>query len=171
MHECLQRLLVVLAIGTALSGAAAADMLKSTVKVKVIASGGQCDKPPDTIIPAPSAGGGQIERSFGPADFVVKGDRFAAQKGLGIFLRVRIRGYGPGREVTVMVEPPVGRTGVWEQPIGRDGELDFGRFPAIGEALPQGRYLLSVLDDGQYLFTYAITLEGEAEESLCVPVS
>ena len=153
------------------AGAAVAGILKSTVDVTIVAVGGQCDRPPDKLVPAPSAGGGQVERSFGPADVVVTGDYFAAQPGLGVFLRVRIAGYGPGRAVRVMIEPPVGRIGHWDQPIGADGELDFGRFPAPGEALPEGRYLLSVLDGGQYLFTYAITLNGVADESLCVMVS
>ena len=154
-----------------LASAAPAEMIKAAVKVKVLAVGGQCDAPPDAIVAAPNAGGGQYENTKGLADYVVKGDRFPAQRAMGIGLRVKLSGKWRGKTVTVLVLPPVGRTGSWEQTVASDGTIDFGRLPAIGEALPEGRYLLSVLDQGIYLFTYAITLDGVAEESLCVPVS
>ena len=166
----------VLLTALALAGLAAAapvqaELIATRVPVTVIASGGFCDSPPDQYVAAPEAEGGRYEHNFHGFDYVVRGDRFPAQVALGIGVRVRIEGYGPDRSVRVLVEPPAGRSGSWDQKIGRDGELEFGRLPAIGGALPQGRYLLSVLDDGRYLFTFALTLDGMAEESLCVPVS
>lgn len=155
----------------AIAGPAQSEMIRSAVPVEVLASGGHCDRAPDVVVKAPTASGGQYERIFRPADYVVRGDRFPAQVGLGIGVRVRISGYGPGRTVTVLIIPPEGNRGSWEQTVNGAGDLDFGRLPAFGEALPEGRYLLSAMDDGRYLFTYAITLEGAAEESLCVPVS
>jgi hypothetical protein len=160
-----------LIVGLGLGTPADAELLATSLPVKVVASGGYCDQPPDEIVAAPEADGGQYEHNFRPFDYVVKGDRFPAQIRLGIGVRVKISGYGPGRSVRVLVVPPEGRTGAWDMRIGPDGQLEFGRLPAIGGALPEGRYLLSALDGGKYLFTFALTLEGEAEESLCVPVS
>lgn len=152
-----------------IGSAAGAEIVTSSVPVVIEAVGGQCEHAPDEVIVAPGAGGGQAERTFGFARYVVTGDRFAAQKGLGIGVRVRMAGYEPGRTVTALIEPPVGRTGSWDVRVDQDGGLDFGRFPAVGEALPQGRYLLSLLDGGKVLFSYAITLVGETDDGLCLP--
>lgn len=169
MNRPLRSALLVAAIAAA--APVEAELLSSRVPVTVIASGGFCDHPPDEYVPAPEAEGGRYERNFRGFDYVVRGDRFPAQIALGIGVRVRIKGYGPGRPIRVLVQPPEGRSGSWDQKIGQDGELEFGRLPAVGDALPEGRYLLSVIDDGRYLFTFALTLDGIAEESLCVPVS
>lgn len=150
---------------------ALAELLAQRVPVTVIASGGFCDQPPDEVISAPGADGGQYEHNFRAFDYVVRGDHFPAQIRLGIGVRVRIDSYGPGHPIRVLIVPPEGRTGSWDLKIGQDGELEFGRLPAIGGALPEGRYLLSALDGDSSLFTFALTLEGLAEESLCVPVS
>jgi hypothetical protein len=150
---------------------AAAQMISSTVPVEVLAAGGHCETPPDEIVAAPGAGGGAVLRNNGLANYVILGDRFPAQVELGIGILVRIAGYGPGRIVTVRIVPPVGNTGEWKLPISEAGDLDFGRLPAIGEPLPQGQYLLSVLDDDKVLFTYAITIAGHDAEILCSALS
>jgi hypothetical protein len=153
------------------AGPARAELVRHWLQVTVVASGGFCDHPPDEIIPAPDADGGQYEHSFRGFDYVVRGDSFPAQISLGIGVRARIEGYGPGRMVRVRIQPPSGPSGSWEMKVGPDGELEFGRLPAIGKALEEGRYYLSVVDQGRRLFTFAITLEGMVEENLCVPVS
>jgi hypothetical protein len=156
---------------TAVVGPAHADLIANRVPVTVITSGGFCDHPPDEYVPAPNAEGGRYEHNFRGFDYVVRGDRFPAQIALGIGVRVRITGYGPGRSVRVLIQPPEGRSGSWDQKIGQDGDLEFGRLPATGDALSEGRYLLSALDGERFLFTFALTLDGMAEDSLCVPVS
>jgi hypothetical protein len=148
-----------------------AEMVASNIPVEVVEVGGHCEAPPDLVLPAPGAGGGKIQRNYGTSRYVVQGDRFPAQVELGIGIRVRMSGYGPGRTVTVRVVPPVGKTGLFDLQIDPDGTLDFGRLPAVGEPLPEGRYLLSALDGERLLFTFAITLDGVVEDSLCVPIS
>jgi hypothetical protein len=161
----------ILVLLLAVAGSARAELARQWVPVRIIASGGFCDHPPDEYVRAPDAEGGRYEHNFSEFDYVVRGDSFPAQIGLGIGVRSRIEGYGPGRVVRVRVQPPNGRAGSWEMPVGQDGELEFGRLPATGKALEEGRYYLSVLDEGRKLFTFAISLEGDAEASLCVPVS
>ena len=148
-----------------------AELVKQMVPVTILSAGGFCDSPPDEIIAAPDAERGQYEHNFRPFDFVVRGDRFPAQISLGIGISVRIDGYGPGSNIRVRISPPSGPIGGWDMTIGQTGVLEFGRVPATGKALETGRYYLSVIDKGRVLFTYSITLKGEAEDSLCVPVS
>jgi hypothetical protein len=146
-----------------------AEIIESAIPVQIVASGGFCEDIPDEIIAAPDASGGQYENRFGHNDYVVLGDFFAAQRGLGVSVRIKLGGYSPGQKVTVRVKPPWGKIGTWDLLIGQDGELEFGRLPATGGSLDEGRYLLSVLDQGRNLFTYRIVLDKEEDATLCVP--
>lgn len=154
-----------------LAGASPAmsEMVKNTVPVQIIDVGGQCDNPPDALIPSPNASEGMLWREYDDIPFVFRGDVLPAQMGLGIGIRVRIAGYEPGQVVTVRIEPPVGDVGFWDQEIDSDGTLYFGRVPAYGEPLPRGRYYLQAYDENSILFTYAIYIEADNEAPLCVP--
>ena len=148
---------------------ATAEMLRSSVPVEVIDVGGQCDDPPDALIPSPNASQGVLFREFAPIPFVLRGDEIPGQVGLGIGIRVRLPGYTTGQVVTVRIEPPVGDVGYWEEEIEGGGELYFGRVPAYGEPLPRGRYLLQAYDGNRPLFTYAIHVGRQEDATLCVP--
>lgn len=148
---------------------ALAEMLKSPVPVQVIDVGGQCDEPPDALIPSPNASQGQLWRDYEDIPYVIRGDVLPAQLGLGIGIRVRISGFLAGQIVTVRIQPPVGDVGFWDQEIDPDGTVYFGRVPAFGEPLPQGRYLLQAYDGNRLLFTYAIHVEGHDTAPLCLP--
>ncbi len=149
--------------------AATAELLHTTIAARIIASGGFCDTPPDQIVPAPNSNGGSFERNFGGFAFVEKGDQLPARQGMGVGVRVILPGYGPGSPVTVLVQPADDGPSSWDLTVDPDGAIEFGTRPPDGEALPPGRYLLSVLDGSLSLMTFAFTLESEIEDGLCMP--
>lgn len=160
------RLLITLLV---VAGPAAAGMTANSVFVEVVEVGGQCDELPDAFVSAPNASGGVLRRQYGSIPYVVMGDAIPAQIGLGIGITVRIAGYGPGRTVTVRIEPPVGDVGFWHKQIDPDGTLYFGRVPATGAPMPPGRYLLQAYDGNRKLFEYALDVQTEDGVLLCVP--
>ena len=53
--------------------------------------------------------------------------------------------------------------------VGPDGEIEFGRLPAYGQALPVGKYRLSVSQRGRWVFSYAIRVVTAEAQGLCIP--
>lgn len=148
---------------------AAAEILVARVPLTLDAIGGICDRAPDDI--APGADGKDVEHSDTYFDYAVRGDALDAQAQMGIGVRVRIKGFGPGDLARVQIVPPSGQLQFWDYDIGDGGMIEFAYLPRVGGTLSRGRYLFSVMDGDKAIFTAAITLNGLAEESLCVPVS
>lgn len=148
---------------------AAAEVLVARVPLTLDAIGGICDRAPDDI--APGADGKDVEHSDYYFDYAVRGDTLAAQAQMGIGVRVKIKGFGPGDSARVQIVPPSGQLQFWDYDIGDGGMIEFAYLPRVGGTLSQGRYLFSVMDEGEAIFTAAITLNGLAEDRLCVPVS
>ncbi len=148
---------------------AAAEVLVARVPLTLDAIGGLCDRAPDDI--APGADGKDVEHSDNYFDYAVRGDTLAAQAQMGIGVRVKIKGFGPGDSARVQIVPPSGQLQFWDYDIGDGGMIEFAYLPRVGGTLSQGRYLFSVMDEGEAIFTAAITLNGLAEDRLCVPVS
>lgn len=84
--------------------AAAAEILVANVPLTLDAIGGICDRAPDDI--APGADGKDVEHSDTYFDYAVHGDTLAAQAQMGIGVRVRIKGFGPGDMARVQIAPP-----------------------------------------------------------------
>lgn len=148
---------------------AAAEILVAQVPLTLDAIGGICDRTPDDI--TSGADGKEVEHSDNYFDFAVHGDVLRAQARMGIGVSVRIKGFGPGDSARVHIVPPSGQLQFWDYDIGDGGMIEFAYLPRVGGTLSQGRYLFSVMDGGKAIFTAAITLQGRAEESLCVLVS
>jgi hypothetical protein len=153
-----------------LSGPVGAEVLRAAVPAQVVASGGHCDRIPDETIPAPDAGGGSYDHNFSAFVYVVSGDSVPNEPGLGIGVRVRLEGFLPGEPIRVRIDPPDGdEAGSWNMAVGPDGEIEFGRLPAYGEALPVGQYRLSVSQGGRWVFSYAIRVVTAEVQGLCIP--
>ena len=148
---------------------AAAEVLVAQVPLTLDAIGGICDRAPDDI--TPGADGKEVEHSDNYFDFAVHGDVLRAQARMGIGVSVRIKGFGPGDSARVHIVPPSGQLQFWDYDIGDGGMIEFAYLPRVGGTLSQGRYLFSVMDEGRAIFTAAITLNGLAEDRLCMPVS
>lgn len=147
----------------------AAEILVARVSLTLDAIGGICDRAPAGV--APGADGKDVEHSDTYFDYAVHGDALAAQARMGIGVRVRIKGFAPGDSARVQIVPPSGQLQFWDHDIGDGGMIEFAYLPRVGGTLSQGRYLFSVMDEGEAVFTATITLNGVAEDSLCVPVS
>jgi hypothetical protein len=158
-----------LLVALGLASPSSAEILRATVPATVIASGGHCDRIPDEVVPAPDAGGGQYDHNFRPFDYVVTGDAVPAEPGLGIGVRVQLDGILPGEPIRVRIDPPGGDSGSWGMAAGQDGQIEFGRLPAPGKALPVGDYRLSVSQKGRFVFAYRITVLAAAPQGLCFP--
>lgn len=150
-------------------GLATAEVVVARVPLTLDAIGGICDRPADDI--APGTDGKDVEHSDTYFDYAVEGDVLRAQPQMGLSVRVKIKGYRPGDQARVQILPPSGQLQFWDYDIGDGGKIEFAYLPRIGGTLSQGRYLFSVMEGDDAIFTAAITLKGVAEENLCVPVS
>jgi hypothetical protein len=150
-------------------GPATAEVLVARIPLTLDAIGGICDRAADEI--APGADGKDVEHSDTYFDYAIRGDVLRAQAQMGIGVRVRIERFGPGDAARVHIRPPSGELQFWDYDIGDGGMIEFAYMPRIGGTLSPGRYLFSVMDGGEEIFTAAIMLDGVAEDSLCAPVS
>lgn len=148
---------------------ASAEVFEKSIGLAVVEVGGFCDGPVDERLDAPKASGGKIDHNFHGNVYVVHGDRIQAQNGLGVGLRVWMAGVGTGDSIVERIRYPDGHVSQWDVVVGGTGQVEFGTLPLPGRALTVGPYYFSVLQDGKFLFTYRIVVEGTSEDDLCVP--
>jgi hypothetical protein len=137
-----------------------------------IFAGGHCDRTPDEQLSAPGTPTGKIDHNFRGFDFVIESDILPPAIGLGFAVRVKLPGYGPGKMMTIHITSPDGDLSVWQRPVPESGFLEVGRLPMRGRALPEGRYILKILDGQTLLIAYDFVITGGDTEGLCIaPVS
>lgn len=144
-----------------------ARIVQQTVPVQMIAEGGVCDRVPDRFVKAPDVPGGKVEEKNARFDFVIQGDRFPSQLGLGIGVRAVISGYGRGSLLTVVILDPIDRISKWDMRVNGAGYLEFGQLAPRNGSLIQGRYRLTVRDGERILFVNVIDLYGYIGEDPC----
>ena len=169
---CMSKCFLIAAFVGGIANSSGAELLHSTPAAEVTDAGGFCDWVPDRVTSPKRQGTKSFETKDDPDGFrfVVAGDRFAARKGLGIGVRLQLFGYHEGQILTVQVDRPQGKKSAYEPPVGAGGVLEVGFLPAKGEALPKGRYRITVLDGSSKLVTYGFTLDAVKDDGLCAPV-
>ncbi|MCU0902797.1 MAG: hypothetical protein MUE83_02855 [Tabrizicola sp.] len=150
--------------------AAGARIIDRTLLPVSIFAGGHCDRKPDEILPAPGTETGTIDHNFRGFDFVTKGDILPPAIGLGFGLRVKLPGYGPGHRMTIRIKAPDGDLSTWDIAVPETGTMEVGRLPYPGQALPEGRYVLTILDGDTLLIAYDFVIAGRDDEGLCFPL-
>jgi hypothetical protein len=137
-----------------------------------IYAGGHCDRKPDEELPAPGTNTGKIDHNFRGFDFVTEGDILPPVVGMGFGLRVKLPGYGPGHRMTIAIKSPDGNISTWDINVPETGYMEVGRLPMPGHSLPEGRYVLTILDGQTLLIAYDFVIVGFDPEGLCMaPVS
>ena len=149
---------------------AEARIIDRTLLPLSIVAGGHCDRKPDEVLSAPDAEGGKIDHNFRGFDFVTEGDILPPAIGLGFGLRVKLPGYGPGHKLTIRIKGPSGGPSIWDVKVSDTGYLEVGRLPMPGRALPEGRYVLTILDGPTLLIAYDFAIVGFDPEGLCFPL-
>lgn len=151
------------------AGPTQARIVDRTLLPISIFAGGHCDRKPDEVLPAPGTQTGSIDHNFRGFDFVTEGDVLVPAIGMGFGLRVKLPGYGPGKPVTITIKGPNQDLSTWDITVPETGFLEVGRLPMPGEALPEGRYVLSILDGKTLLIAYDFAIVGRDDEGLCFP--
>lgn len=149
---------------------ATARIIDRTLLPVSIFAGGHCDRKPDEMLPAPGTETGTIDHNFRGFDFVMEGDILPPAIGLGFGLRVKLPGYGPGHLMTIRITAPNGDVSTWDIKVPETGRMEVGRLPVPGQALPEGRYVLTILDGDTLLIAYDFVIVGLDEEGLCFPL-
>jgi hypothetical protein len=147
-----------------------ARIIDRTLMPVSIFAGGHCDRKPDEVLPAPGASTGTIDHNFRGFDFVTEGDILPPAIGLGFGLRVKLPGYGPGHRMTIRIKAPDGDLSTWQINVPETGFLEVGRLPMAGQSLPEGRYVLTILDGQTLLIAYDFVMTGSDTEGLCIPM-
>jgi hypothetical protein len=149
---------------------AGARIIERTLLPLSIRAGGHCDRPPDDVLPAPGTQTGEIDHNFRGFDFVTDGDILPPAIGLGFGLSVKLPGYGPGHRMAIRISAPDGHISTWQIPVPETGILEVGRLPMPGQSLPEGRYVLTILDGETLLIAYDFLIVGADTEGLCTPM-
>lgn len=152
------------------SGEAEARIIDRTVLPTRITAGGHCDRKPDEMLPAPGTETGTVDHNLRGFDFVVEGDILPPAIGMGFGLRVKLPGYGPGHRVTIAIKGPNRDLSTWDIEVPESGYMEVGRLPLAGRALPEGRYVLTLLDGETLLIAYDFVIVGFDPEGLCFPL-
>lgn len=148
----------------------AARIIDRTLLPVSIFAGGHCDRKPDEVLKAPGTETGTIDHNFRGFDFVMEGDILPPAIGMGFGLRVKLPGYGPGHPMTIRIKAPSGDVSTWDIKVPQTGFLEVGRLPMQGRALPEGRYVLTILDGDTLLIAYDFAIVGLDDEGLCFPL-
>lgn len=167
------RKVLIAAMGTALAlgnPIAQARIIDRTLLPISIVAGGHCDRKPDEVLTAPGTETGTVDYNFSGFDFVTRGDILPPAIGLGFGLRVKLPGYGPGEPLTIRIKSPDRQTSTWDITVSETGYIEVGRLPMPGQALPEGRYVLSILDGETLLIAYDFVITGFDPEGLCFPL-
>jgi hypothetical protein len=160
-------LVAILGVSALGTETASARIIDRTLLPVSIFAGGHCDRTPDEVLPAPGATTGQIDHNFRGFDFVIEGDILPPAIGLGFGLRVKLPGYGPGQKMTIRIKAPDGDLSTWDIKVSETGFLEVGRLPMPGQSLPEGRYVLTVLDGQTLLIAYDFVIVGSDTTGLC----
>ncbi|WP_305541256.1 hypothetical protein [Tabrizicola sp.] len=163
-------LLIVSTLGAVCATAAYARIVDRTLLPVSIFAGGHCDRKPDEVLPAPGTETGTIDHNFRGFDFVTEGDILPPAIGLGFGLRLKLPGYGPGHVMTIRIKAPNKDVSIWDIKVPETGTMEVGRLPPPGQALPEGRYVLSILDGDTLLIAYDFVIVGLDDEGLCFPL-
>lgn len=149
---------------------AQARIIERTMLPLSIFAGGHCDRKPDEVLPAPGTNSGEIDHNVRGFEFVAEGDILPSAIGLGFGLRVKLPGYGPGQRMTIRIKSPDGNLSTWDIDVPETGFMEVGRLPLPGRSLPEGRYVLTILDGQTLLIAYDFVIVGGDTEGLCIPM-
>lgn len=71
--------------------------------------------------------------------------------------------------MTIRIKAPDGNVSTWDIKVPETGFLKVGRLPMPGRALPEGRYVLTILNGDTLLIAYDFVILGLDDEGLCFP--